>query len=592
MPCGVIMMDNTFARNIAVGATIAGCGAAIAVGSILTYNHFSSDRKGKEAKANSAGIPEHINMQDLAGTGIDRSHSVTSLSSLVDSTSRGDVFVEKWDSPGHAPLTPLPSDGDKEIYTVVLTGGPCGGKSSCLQYLSKRLREDYNIQVFVVPEMPTLFKSTCECPFPFRESKRHQMNWEGNKMHMKLEFEEAFKKIAQSSSAKTTVILCDRGVPDSAAYCGEDEFQDILDRYNWSLDKLYSRYDLIIHLETTAFDTPFYSTENNKARMETGEEAREQDRKTQVAWAAHENVIVVRNRTCYVKNSERSIFKSPMPVMPCPTTDIPDLTLTPPASPSPPSPKDSAAAGRSSFQKKKHLVLQHVLQLLSLEPCKEFQKPKLFLLSEPEKCSTANLQIHSRKLKYISVLRKIEMETTFLKATMLPNLGGATVIDRVVEKRGAPHQWRYYLAGNKYYTTPSGRKEMVLTERRIKGSQFFTLRQGSADKTKFIVNRQRTTFCVTRPDPSGDQVTVRSLTHQIDKYELRHIESLGKKMPDVTNFIILRVFVDSEKQSYTPPTFLGECEDVSDRAHKFTMAMIASGKLTNSAMKNEELLHK
>ena len=412
-------------------------------------------------------------------------------------------------------------------------------------------------------------------------------------MRMKLEFEEAFKKIAQSSKAKATVILCDRGVPDSAAYCDEAAFQDILDRYNWSRDKLYSRYDLVIHLETTAFDTPFYSTANNNARTESCEEAREQDRKTQVAWAAHENVVVVRNRSCVVKKNERSIFKSPMPSIAAasPPDDMPSITLSPPVTPLPsPIP---APTERSSFQKKKHLVLRHVLQLLSLESHTtrgEFHKPRLFMLFEPEKCSTANLQIQTRKLKTISALHKIEMETMFLKTDHSPNKGSGHVIDRVIEKRGGAHHWRYYLTSKKCFTTHAGHKEVVLTERRITGSKFFALRQASVDDKKFIINRQRTTFCITRPDPS-DQV-VRSVTHRIDKYELRRDESLGDKestlsVPEVTNFIILKVDVDFENEFYEPPKFLGKNEDVSNRPHLFTMAKVASGQIFDEVGKSK-----
>ena len=36
--------------------------------------------------------------------------------------------------------------------------------------------------------------------------------------------------------------------------------QDILDSNNWTLAMLYERYDLVLHMESCAFDTPFYST--------------------------------------------------------------------------------------------------------------------------------------------------------------------------------------------------------------------------------------------------------------------------------------------------------------------------------------------
>ena len=45
----------------------------------------------------------------------------------------------------------------------------------------------------------------------------HMLCWEGNKMRMQQELEDSLHDIA-ASSGKKTVIICDRGLPDSAAY--------------------------------------------------------------------------------------------------------------------------------------------------------------------------------------------------------------------------------------------------------------------------------------------------------------------------------------------------------------------------------------
>ncbi|HVI40798.1 MAG TPA: AAA family ATPase, partial [Anaerovoracaceae bacterium] len=43
-----------------------------------------------------------------------------------------------------------------KIHRIVLTGGPCGGKTTALSFITDRLRSlGYN--VFVVPEAATLF---------------------------------------------------------------------------------------------------------------------------------------------------------------------------------------------------------------------------------------------------------------------------------------------------------------------------------------------------------------------------------------------------------------------------------------------------
>ena len=46
----------------------------------------------------------------------------------------------------------------ENCFTLVLTGGPCGGKTSCLRVLTKALTaRGYN--VFCAPEVPTIFLS-------------------------------------------------------------------------------------------------------------------------------------------------------------------------------------------------------------------------------------------------------------------------------------------------------------------------------------------------------------------------------------------------------------------------------------------------
>ena len=137
------------------------------------------------------------------------------------------------------------SSENSKIVRIVLTGGPCGGKSSCLNQLVKRLQEQrYN--VYVAPEMPTLMKQHCECPYPFKPNPTvsdamHALSWESNKMQLQADMEDALYDVARTSGERT-VILCDRGLPDSAAYVSEDAFQTILDDHDWLLDKLMARY--------------------------------------------------------------------------------------------------------------------------------------------------------------------------------------------------------------------------------------------------------------------------------------------------------------------------------------------------------------
>ena len=42
------------------------------------------------------------------------------------------------------------------VAEIVVTGGPCGGKSSCMAFLSEQLSE-LGFRVFIVPEIATMF---------------------------------------------------------------------------------------------------------------------------------------------------------------------------------------------------------------------------------------------------------------------------------------------------------------------------------------------------------------------------------------------------------------------------------------------------
>jgi len=44
---------------------------------------------------------------------------------------------------------------EKQSKEIVLTGGPCGGKTTGLSYISEKLM-DWGFRVFIVPEVATM----------------------------------------------------------------------------------------------------------------------------------------------------------------------------------------------------------------------------------------------------------------------------------------------------------------------------------------------------------------------------------------------------------------------------------------------------
>ena len=47
-------------------------------------------------------------------------------------------------------------DTQVRLHKICITGGPCGGKTTGIAYLTEKLKEMYNIPVFVVPEAATM----------------------------------------------------------------------------------------------------------------------------------------------------------------------------------------------------------------------------------------------------------------------------------------------------------------------------------------------------------------------------------------------------------------------------------------------------
>jgi len=107
--------------------------------------------------------------------------------------------------------------GKAPIYRIVLTGGPCGGKSTALSLISDRLRS-LGFRVFTVPEAATIVITGGGIFKDMRDMTPDQrLAFEGSLMKTKMALEDAFFAIA-SASGEPAVIICDRGTMDTAAY--------------------------------------------------------------------------------------------------------------------------------------------------------------------------------------------------------------------------------------------------------------------------------------------------------------------------------------------------------------------------------------
>lgn len=182
------------------------------------------------------------------------------------------------------------------VGKIVLTGGPCAGKTTALSTIEQEL-SDRGYRVFVVGESATELIKGCirpfgDKPFDLVDFQKLILQYQMQKERI---YEQAVEMLPEDEKC---VILYDRGIMDNKAYITADEFKMITQEQGLHELDLLDSYDMVLHLVTAADGCPeYYTLENNKARSETVEEAKALDKKTQDAWLGHNRLVIVDNST-------------------------------------------------------------------------------------------------------------------------------------------------------------------------------------------------------------------------------------------------------------------------------------------------------
>ena len=172
--------------------------------------------------------------------------------------------------------------------TIVITGGPCAGKTSALAALQERFARN-DVPAVFVPEAATdcildgIAPWTCDSMLTFQT---HVMTLQVKR--------EAAALQEAAVLGPDTLVICDRGICDSHAYLTDDDYRQALSSNDLSEPQALARYDAVFHLESIAVANPtMYTRSNNEARFENAEEAVAADARTQDAWAGHGNLTVI-----------------------------------------------------------------------------------------------------------------------------------------------------------------------------------------------------------------------------------------------------------------------------------------------------------
>ena len=184
-----------------------------------------------------------------------------------------------------------------EIKKIVLTGGPCAGKTTALVKIVEYF-SGMGYKVFTVPEVPTLY-STAGWNYL---TPNRQLYYEGERaiLETQLALEDQFVRLAEVCT-KPVLIVCDRGALDISAYITPEEWEEITAMAGSDSNQLRERYDAVLHLVSAADGAEqYYTTATNATRYEKADEeglriARELDKKVINAWSGHSHLRVINN---------------------------------------------------------------------------------------------------------------------------------------------------------------------------------------------------------------------------------------------------------------------------------------------------------
>lgn len=165
------------------------------------------------------------------------------------------------------------------MKVIVITGGPCGGKTTIIRAIRKKFSRRSGVRV--INEAATALLKVF--PVPYRDVPLTK-EW-------LISFQKAVKTLQEESltvwrQSEAKVLVSDRGLADGPAYLGKQaEFCEV---FGCKMDDLWLPYDEVIYLPSLATTDPdlfLAKRGNNKSRYETSIiEAQSLDQRLHDAW--------------------------------------------------------------------------------------------------------------------------------------------------------------------------------------------------------------------------------------------------------------------------------------------------------------------
>ena len=188
----------------------------------------------------------------------------------------------------------------QKMTKIVLTGGPCAGKTTAMNWIQNFFQKQ-GYKVLFVPETATELITGGLTPW---ETKTNN-DFQSILFDLQREKERLFEEGAKYLPNDKILIVCDRGVLDNKAYMNKRDFDYLLKSKRLSEIKLRDSYDAVFHLVTAAKGAKKYYNLDNEARTETIEEAAKLDDKLIASWTGHPHLRIIDNSTDFDTKMKR-----------------------------------------------------------------------------------------------------------------------------------------------------------------------------------------------------------------------------------------------------------------------------------------------
>ena len=195
---------------------------------------------------------------------------------------------------------------EKNIVRIVLTGGPAAGKTTLVSRILHEFKQEDGWRVITIPETATeLISGFGIRPFGGCMS---MLAFQDFVVADQIHKEQLALRAAQVVSEQNILILYDRALMDDKAYISDDEFREVLARFDGRTEeRVLAGYDAVLHLVTCAKGAEFAYNLGNEARTESLEAAREMDDRTLRAWSGHPNLRVIDNAVNFEEKINRAM---------------------------------------------------------------------------------------------------------------------------------------------------------------------------------------------------------------------------------------------------------------------------------------------